>query len=98
MTLSNDLPAEKNTVEIRFFGSLNTLANEKGWSQPLVVELQKECSALELVELVGIPKDQVEAVFVDGIAKPITEGRIKPGNRVGFFPSGTPGLHEFYQT
>lgn len=81
----------KNTVEIRFFGQLNTFAAEKGWPYPLVVELNKECSALELAEIVGIPINQVEAVFIDGIAKPIDQGRIKPGNRVGFIPYGIPG-------
>jgi hypothetical protein len=78
-------------VEVRFFGKLKTLADQKGWPFPYLVELDHECSALELMELLGIPEDQVEAVFVEGVAKPLDDGWVKPGNRVGFIPYGVPG-------
>lgn len=81
----------KNSIEIRCFGRLSKFATEKGWPYPLVFELNQECSALELAAKVGIPIDQVEAVFIDGIAKPIDQGIIKPGNRIGFIPYGIPG-------
>lgn len=78
-------------VEIRLFGKLKQWADEKGWSFPYIFELNNECSAYELAKLIGIPTDEIEAVFVDGIAKPIDEGRVQPGNRVGFIPYGIPG-------
>lgn len=78
-------------MEIRFFGDLHESAAEKGWPNPLVVELDEECSAAELAESVGLPLDDIEGVFVDGKASPIGEGRVRPGNRVGFIPYGIPG-------
>lgn len=83
--------ANKYTIEIRFFGQLQKFATEKGWPHPHIIELDKECTALELAESIGAPIDQIEAVFVDGVAKPIADGQIKPGNRVGFIPYGIPG-------
>jgi hypothetical protein len=81
----------ENKVEVRFFGQLQELAKEKGWTFPSVVELEGECSALQLAERMGIATDQIEAVFIDGVAKPIDEGMVKPGCRIGFIPYGVPG-------
>lgn len=78
-------------VEIRFFGQLKAIADEKGWSFPYFFALDKPCSAIELAEQMGFPTDQIEAVFVDGVAKPLAEGWINPGNRVGYIPYGVPG-------
>ncbi len=80
-----------NRVEIRFFGFLKRLADEKGLGFPSYLELDVECTAVELAERLGIPAVKVEAVFVNGTARPIAEARVKPGDRVGFVPFGTPG-------
>lgn len=80
-----------NKVEIRFFGKLRVFADQKGWSFPCYYELNRECSAFELAELMGVPTDQVEGVFVNGIGKPFDKGWVKPGDRVGFIPYGIPG-------
>lgn len=83
--------AKINAVEIRLFGLLKKLADERGWPFPYYFELNEECSARELAELLDIPADQIEGVIVNGTAKPLDEGRIKPGSRVGFVPYGIPG-------
>lgn len=80
-----------NRVEIRFFGFLKRLADKKGLEFPCYLELDNECSAVELTECLGIPPDKIEAVFINGTAKPIADARVKPGDRVGFVPFGTPG-------
>ncbi len=80
-----------NQIEVRFFGQLKAMADQKGWDFPYIYELDKECSAEELLDLMGVPTEEIEAVFVDGLAKPLDEGWIKPGNRVGFIPYGVPG-------
>lgn len=89
MNVTNN--SETKEVEIRLFGQLKHLADEKGWPFPYIFELSQECSAIELAKLIGIPTDEIEAVFIDGVAKPIDEGWVKPGNRVGFIPYGIPG-------
>lgn len=78
-------------VEIRFFGSLKKLADEKGWPFPCFCKLEEECSARELAETMGIPADQIEGVFINGIGKPINAVQVRPGDRVGFIPYGIPG-------
>lgn len=78
-------------VEVRFFGFLKRLADEKGLGFPCKLELEDECSAADLAARLGVPADKIEAVFVNGNAKPIAEARVKPGDRVGFVPFGTPG-------
>lgn len=85
-----------NKLEIRFFGQLMTIAEQKGWSFPCFYELERECSALELVERMGIPADLIEGVFVNGLGKPLDKGWIKPGDRVGFIPYGIPGPYRVH--
>lgn len=78
-------------VEIRFFGSLKRLAEEKGWLFPCLYQLDEECSAVKLAEMMGIPADQIEGAFINGIGKPIDTVQVRPGDRVGFVPYGIPG-------
>lgn len=89
--------AELNSlVEIRLFGQLKKVGDDRGWDFPYLYNLEQECSALELAELLELPLDEIEGVFVDGIAKPIDEGRIASGSRVGFIPYGVPGPYRIY--
>ena len=78
-------------VEIRFFGSLKKLAEEKGWPFPCFYKLDEECSPLKLAEMMGIPADLIEGAFINGIGRPIDAGQVRPGDRVGFIPYGIPG-------
>lgn len=87
----SNLENSTNNIEVRFFGQLKAMADQKGWDFPYIFELENECSAEELLALMDFPCEEIEAVFVEGLAKPLDEGWIKPGNRVGFIPYGVPG-------
>jgi len=78
-------------TEIRFFGELKSIAEEKGLSFPCYYDLEEECSAIELAEMMDMPTKHIEGVFVNGIGKPLDKGLVKPGDRVGFVPYGIPG-------
>ena len=96
MDSSDNDSSGTNKLEVRFFGPLKTLAEQKGWPFPCFIELDKECSAAELAEIMGIPTEQIEGVFVNGIGKPLDKGWIKPGDRVGFIPYGIPGPYRVH--
>lgn len=85
-----------NKLEIRFFAQLKAVAEQKGWPFPCFFELDRECSAIELAELMGIPTEEIEGVFVNGIGRPLDKGWIKPGDRVGFIPYGIPGPYRVH--
>ena len=78
-------------VEVRCFGSLKKYADEKGWEFPYRYQLEDECSASELAVSLGVPAEEIEGVFIDGMALPMAAARVKPGARVGFIPYGIPG-------
>jgi len=82
---------EKKEVEIRGFSFLAEIFEERNWPFPLRFQLDQECSAEELARMLDLPLDKIEAVFVNGQAVALDQGRIKPGDRVAFVPPGTPG-------
>lgn len=83
--------ATKQIVEVRCFSFLKRVCDERGWSFPYRHFLTEACSALELARKLNLPLDLIEAVFINGKAMPLAEGQVKPGDRVGFVPPGTPG-------
>lgn len=83
-------------LEIRFFGQLKALAEQKGWPFPCYYELSGACTAIELAQRMDIPMDQIEGVFINGIGKPLDKGWVKPGDRVGFVPYGIPGPYRVH--
>jgi len=91
MTKDNMNSNKNKIVEIRAFNFLKTIFDERGWSFPYYLELKQECSAKELAEMLDLPLDRIEAVFINGIAMQPEKGRVKPGDRVAFLPPGTPG-------
>lgn len=78
-------------IEVRFFGKLQNYAVKKGWSLPYYFPLEQECTAAELALLLELPLEEIEGVFVDGVAYPLESGRVKPGQRLAFVPYGIPG-------
>ncbi|MBO8129250.1 MAG: MoaD/ThiS family protein [Peptococcaceae bacterium] len=80
-----------NEVEVRAFSFIKEIFDRRQWPSPMRVKLEKECSATELARQMQIPLDRIEAVFVNGVARPLNEARIRPGDRVAFIPPGTPG-------
>jgi len=89
---TNNLDSPQNqTVEIRAFNFLKKVFDERGWSFPHYLKLDKECSAKELAQALELPAEMIEAVFINGKAYQPEEGLVKPGDRVAFIPPGTPG-------
>lgn len=78
-------------VEVRGFSFLKEIFDERKWPFPLKVRLDKECSAAQLAEMLDLPLDKIEAVFINGVAWSPGRGRVRPGDRVAFVPPGTPG-------
>ncbi|EEG76354.1 pyruvate kinase [Dethiobacter alkaliphilus] len=83
--------SEMQAVEIRCFGKLRRVHDERQWPVPYYYTIKKECSAAELVQMLNLSEEEVEAVFINGNVTALEKGRIKPGDRVGIIPFGTPG-------
>ena len=79
-------------VEVRGFAQLKRIFDERGWSFPYLYKLEEECSAIELIKMLDLPIDKIEAVFINGSSTSLEEARVKPGDRVGYVPYGTPGV------
>ena len=77
-------------VEIRGFGGLRQVFADRQWSFPLSVQLERELTGPELLEKLEIPRDQVEAIMINGLVRSFDQV-IKPGDRVALVPPGTPG-------
>jgi len=81
----------KKQVEIRCFSFLKKICDERKLPFPFYYELESECSASQLAQTLDLPVDKIEAVFINGLSCSLEEGIVKPGDRVGFVPPGTPG-------
>lgn len=79
-----------DSVEVRGFGDLKKLFDERNWPFPLAVDLGGQITAGDLAKKLEIPSDKVEIVFVNGTARGL-DCPVAPGDRVAFVPPGTPG-------
>lgn len=82
--------ANEKTVEVRGFSYLKVIFDERGWPFPMQVPLDDPCTGAELAERLELPREKIEAVFINGVAGPLNR-TINPGDRVAFVPPGTPG-------
>jgi hypothetical protein len=80
------------TVEVRAFAALKQVFTERGWEFPYRYKLEGELTALELARRLDLPADIIEAVFINGLSDDLQTAVIRPGDRVGFVPYGTPGV------
>ncbi|KJS83323.1 MAG: thiamine S protein [Peptococcaceae bacterium BICA1-8] len=78
-------------IEVRCLSFLKKVCDARDWEFPFYYDLEAQCTALELAEKLDLPKELIEAVFINGLASPVEDGVIKPGDRVAFIPPGTPG-------
>jgi hypothetical protein len=79
------------TIEVRAFMGLSDLFRERGWGFPLEVAVREGMSGDELLELLDIPKEKVEVIFVNGKASKPDQAVVNPGDRVALAPPGVPG-------
>ncbi len=83
------------SVEVRGFGDLRKIFEEKGWPFPHSVSLDDTTTAGELAKKLDIPMDKIEVAFVNGLAQGL-DYPVKPGDRVAFVPPGTPGPYRVF--
>lgn len=79
------------TVEVRGFSFIKEVFDTRGWPFPMTMPLERECTAEELARQLELPLEKIEAVFINGIAGPLKNRSVHPGDRVAFVPPGTPG-------
>jgi molybdopterin converting factor small subunit len=79
-------------MEVRAFGPLKGFVKES----PLHMEIPKGgTTGLELLKKLGIPRELVECVMVDGKANDL-DFKIVDAERVAFIPYGTPGPYRVF--
>jgi hypothetical protein len=87
---------QTGVVTVRIFGSLRPEREAAGLPCALDVAVPAEgVTGRELAELVELPADKVEGVFVNHTVHGLAV-RIMPGDRVAFVPNDTPGPHRFF--
>lgn len=87
---------KQQTVTIRIFGFLRRYMDEQGLPYTLERDVPGEgCTAHDLARRLFIPPEKIEAVFCNGGVINIYD-TIFPGDRVGFFPHGTPGPYRVF--
>ena len=87
---------KQKVVEIRVFGSLRRYLDEKGFAPVLKWHLEgSESRAFDLARELGLPPEEVEAVFCNGHVQNIYDP-IHPGDRIAFLPYGTPGPYRAF--
>ncbi|WP_418884295.1 MoaD/ThiS family protein [Anaerotignum propionicum] len=57
---------------------------------PFYIEIDEPINGLELSEQLGIQKEDVEVIFVNGFVQQL-DYLIQPGDRIAFLPPGCPG-------
>ncbi len=83
--------SEPRVIELRAFMGLTKVFAERNWKMPHYFALNRETTGPDLLALLDIPQDQVEAIFVNRIPWPMTKAVIRPGDRVALVPPGVPG-------
>jgi hypothetical protein len=88
--------SDQSTINIRVFGSLRRYMDAKGLSYSLERTVPMEGLRADLAALdLGIPVEEIEAVFRNGRVINIYD-LVFPGDRVSFFPHGTPGPYRVF--
>jgi molybdopterin converting factor small subunit len=83
------------SVEVRGFGDLRQIFEERDWPFPLLVSLEDTTTTRELAKKLDIPVDNIEVTFVNGLAQGL-DYPVKPGDRIAFVPPGTPGPYRVF--
>ncbi|MDQ1334404.1 MAG: hypothetical protein QG552_1354 [Thermodesulfobacteriota bacterium] len=88
--------AKQQTVAIRVFGSLRSTMDAQGLPYTLERDVSKEgCTAYDIVTMLSLPPEKVEAVFRNGRVINIYDP-VFPGDRLAFCPYGTPGPYRVF--
>jgi hypothetical protein len=75
---------------VQMFGALHTIRKERGQKSTVEIGIPAGgCTARALAEVLNLPLDKIEGVFINHRAHSIGH-MIQPGDRVGFIPKGIP--------
>ena len=83
-------------VEVRIFGALRSHMDRQ--NLPYMLKKEMPESALtpgDIAAELNLPVNEIEAVFVNGKVSD-RESVLSPGDRIGFFPYGTPGPYRLF--
>ena len=84
------------TVTIRIFGFLRSHMDAQGLPYTLKKHIPGDgCTAYDIVKTLSLPPGEVEAVFRNGQVINIYDP-VAPGDRIAFFPYGTPGPYRVF--
>ena len=87
---------EKDTIEIHIFGFLRRFMDEQGLPYTMERAIPGEgIPAHSVAKELSVPPEEVEAVFRNGRVVNIHDP-VFPGDRVSFFPHGTPGPYRVF--
>ena len=91
-----DLKEEKAVAEIGVFGFLRRHMDAQGLPYNVHEEIaRKGEAAYDIAGRLQLPPEEIEAVFLNGKVINIYD-RVFPGDRVAFFPYGTPGPYRVF--
>ncbi|MGM0652527.1 MAG: MoaD/ThiS family protein [Bacillota bacterium] len=82
------------TYEVRAFGKLQFLFEERSWPQPMYYNSEESITAEQLRQELNINAEDVEVAFINRAIKPL-KTELKDGDRVSFVPPGVPSIHRF---
>ena len=83
-------------ITINIFGSLRQYMDKQGLPYSLTRAIRHEGeSGHDIALKAGLPPEKIEAIFCNGKVVNIYD-LIYPGDRVAFFPYGTPGPYRVY--
>jgi hypothetical protein len=86
----------QNRISVGIFGSLRRYMDEQGLSYTFEKNLDRQGkAAYDIAKELSIPPEKIEAVFRNGKVINIYD-IIMPGDRVAFFPHGTPGPYRVF--
>ncbi len=86
----------RHTVNISIFGFLRRYMDEQGLPYTLERDIaRKGKSAFDIAMGLSIPPEKIEAVFCNGRVINIYDP-VFPGDRLAFFPFGTPGPYRVF--
>ena len=77
-------------LEIRGFLQLDAFLKKKYGKLPIFLEIDGPISGLDLSEKLGINRDDIEVIFVNGFVQQL-DYLLNPGDRMAFLPPGCPG-------
>ena len=86
----------KRTVNISIFGFLRRHMDEQGLPYAIEREIATEGEAVcDIARGLSLPLENIEAVFCNGRVINIYD-TVLPGDRIAFFPFGTPGPYRVF--